>query len=309
MSAAFVDEIHQLSATEYLLLLAFLLLAMGSLLIVAFVAFRHFRFIDGTATSRIRSAAQGLVELKGLAEFIPGDQQKSPFSERRCVWYHCTIEKRKRSGKHAHWINISDEQSDSLFHLEDETGRCIIDPDQAHIIPEIDRSWYGSGIHCRNKVPQRSRRIRRGGKYRFRERLISPATELYALGEFRSFHSNPSEESVNKRVEEKIRTWKLQPQRYLAEFDLDKNNKIENEEWQLIRVKAQREVLAEISDEQQIQHVLSRPSNRREPYILSAVEEKSMVSSTRLKAYSSLVGVLVIFSVFVWCLSIRTPVW
>ncbi len=304
-----VDEIHQLTATEYLFLLAFLLAAIGGLLLVAFYAFRRFRFIDGTATSKIRSAAQGLVELKGLAEFMPGDQQVSPFSERRCVWYRCTIEKKKRSGKHNHWVNVSDQQSDSLFHLEDETGRCVIDPDNAHIIPEIDRTWYGSGLDAQFAAPQKTTRFAISGRYRFRERLISPATELYALGEFRSFHSNPSEENISSRVEEKVRTWKLQPQRYLSDFDLDADNKINKDEWGAVRAAARIEVMADINREHQVQHVLSKPKNRREPYILSAVEEQSLIARKKLKAYASLLGALAAFSVFVWCLSIRTPTW
>ena len=310
MRSAIVDEIHQLSATEYLFFLVILLAAIGGLLFVAFYAFRRFRFIDGTATSKIRSAAQGLVELKGLAEFMPGDQQISPFSKRRCVWYHCTIEKRKKSGKHSHWVNVSDELSDGLFHLEDETGRCVIDPDHAHVVPETDLTWYGGGLHAQEQVPKKKTvTINMGGKYRFRERLICPASQLYALGEFRSFHSNPSEESVNARVEDKIRTWKLQPQRYLREFDLDNNNKIDKQEWSVIRAAARTQVLAEIAEEHQVQHILSKPKNRREPYILSAVEEQSLVSRKKLKAYSALLGVLVVFAVFVWSLSIRAPSW
>ena len=309
MLSAIVDEIHQLTAIEYLFYLALLIAAIGGLLFVAFYAFRRFRFIDGTATSKIRSAAQGLVELKGLAEFMPGDQQISPFSKRRCVWYHCTIEKRKQSGKHSHWVNVFDELSDGLFHLQDDTGLCVINPDHAHVIPETDLTWYGGGLHAQDKVPKSSVRVSMGGKYRFRERLIGPASHLYALGEFRSFHSNPSEESVNARVEEKIRTWKLQPQRYLRDFDLDNNNKIDKNEWSVIRAAARDEVLGEINQEHQVQHVLSKPTNSREPYILSAVEEHSLVSRKKLKAYAALLGVVVVFAIFVWSLSVRVPSW
>ncbi len=309
MFSSVADELHQLSTTEYIILLLVLLAAMLFLLYVAFMAFRRFRMIDGTATSKIRSAAQGLVELKGLAEFMPGDLQVSPFSERRCVWYRCTIEKHKKSGKHSHWVNVSDELSDGLFHLHDETGACVINPDNAHVIPEIDRSWYGRGMEARFEAPQKSQRVNFGGKYRFRERLITPATELYALGEFKSFHSNPSEESINSRVEEKVRDWKLQPERYLRDYDLDKNNKIDKNEWSLIRADARKQVLAEITKEQQVQHVLGKPQNSREPYILSAVEEQSLVAKKKLKAYAALAGVLIAFSLLVWCLSIRTPDW
>lgn len=309
MRSKIVAEINQLSATEYLFILGLLILALVFLFYTAFKAFRRFRFVDGTATSKIRSAAQGLVELKGLAEFMPGDLQVSPFSERRCLWFHCTIEKQRKSGKHNHWVNVSDELSDSLFHLQDDTGTCVINPDHAHVIPEVDRSWYGRSMEARFQAPKQTQRINFGGKYRFRERLITPATELYALGEFKSFHPNPSEESVNARVEDKIRDWKLQPQRYLRDFDLDQNNKIDQQEWERVRAAAGKEILQQITKEQQVQHLLGKPQNSREPYILSAVEEQSLVARKKLKAYASLAGVLIAFSLLVWCLSIRTPVW
>ena len=104
------------------------------------------------------------------------------------------------------------------------------------------------------------------GSYRFRERLIRTATPIYALGWFHTVRSNPSDEFIDKQVDDLIRQWKLQPQRYLRDYDIDGNGKIQRQEWKLIRSAARREVLARINDEHREHHVMSRPQDSRQPF-------------------------------------------
>ena len=97
-----------------------------------------------SGTSRIRSASQGYVELKGRGEFMPGDEMLSPFSGNRCLWYQCTVDRKQNQGKRTSWTNISDEISDNLFHPVDDTSDFVIDPENAHVIAELNRTWYVS---------------------------------------------------------------------------------------------------------------------------------------------------------------------
>ena len=117
MFSSFENEILGMSRIDYLVMYLVMAAVLLALLYYSFHAFRRFRFMTGTATSKIRSAAQGLVELKGLGEFIQNDVIVSPFSGERCLWYHCTIDKRrsKSTGKGTSWTNISDEISEHLF--------------------------------------------------------------------------------------------------------------------------------------------------------------------------------------------------
>ncbi len=302
-------ELRQMPSTEYLALYGVAILLLGFLAYYAFAAYRRFRFMDATATSKIRSAPQGHVELKGLGEWLPDGAISSPFSNSRCVWYHCTIDKRRRSGKRTTWTNISDQRSEHLFRLVDDTGECIVDPDDAHVIPESDRTWYGNSAEAGKHGPGGGLLgVGLGfGKYRFRERLIRPATQIYALGVFRTVYSNPSGEFVSRRVEDRVKQWKLQPQRYLREFDLDRNNKIQQDEWQAVRAAARTQVLAEIAREKSEHHLLSRPLDRKHPYILSAVPEESLVLRKKLKAYLAGGTAFLIFSALVVMYSIRAP--
>ncbi|MGD8840580.1 MAG: GIDE domain-containing protein [Gammaproteobacteria bacterium] len=300
------SEILGLSNSDYTVIYAVLAAILLFLLYFAYNAFRRFRYMDGTATSKIRSAAQGHVELKGLGEFLPEDTIISPFSGRRCIWYHCTIDKKQRRGKRTTWTNISDERSDHLFRIVDDTGDCIIDPDDAYVVPETDLTWYGSSTDRRAHPPGTRRLISLGiGNYRFRERLILPATRIYALGWFRTIHSNPSDTLISKQAEDLVRQWKIQPQRYLRKFDFDANGKIQKDEWKAIRGAARGEVLAQLSKQKQQHHVLSRPTDRRQPFILSARPEEDLVDSRKFRAYAAVSAAFAIFSVLVIMYSIR----
>jgi len=302
------SELLAMSTADYLLLYAALVVVTGALLYFAFVSSRRYRFMHATATSLIRSAAQGQVELKGLAECLPDGEIRSPFSNSRCIWYHCTIEKRQRSGKRKTWTSILDECSGDLFRIVDATGECIVDPDHAHVIPETDLTWYGGDSSARLKPPRKSQWISFGtGAYRFRERLIRPATPVYALGWFRTLQRNPSTESIERQVEELVGQWKIQPERYLREFDLDQNNRIQKDEWKAVRSAARNQVLARINRENQPQHLLSQPENRRLPFILSAEAEEALVAKKQLLTYLSVAGAFLVFSNLVLFSSIRSP--
>ena len=302
------SEIVAISAGDYLAMLAVLLGLFAFLVYFCFGAFKRFRFVDGTATSKIRSAAQGHVELKGLGEWLKGDSYLSPFSNSRCIWYHCTIEKRHKSGKRTSWTNISDECSSHLFRLVDDTGWCIIDPDHAHVIPETDITWYGHNSEHRLKAPSKKQWLHLSlGNYRFRERLIRPATTLYALGQFRSLQNNPSDEYIARQVEDLVKQWKLQPQRYLAEFDFDNNGTIQKKEWKAIRVAARKQILSTANDQESEHHILAKPIDSGRPYILSATSEERLVAQKKLNAHASMVAAFVLFVSLVMLLSMRSP--
>jgi hypothetical protein len=294
--------------TDYLVLLGLLAAVFAYLVYFSYSALKRYRFVDGTATSKVRSAAQGHVELKGLGEWMPNDSIRSPFSNSRCIWYHCTIEKKKRSGKRTTWTNISDECSSHLFNLVDETGACIIDPDHAHVIPESDLTWYGHDTDYRHRPPARASwfSLQMGG-YRFRERLIRPASSLYVLGWFRTVHSSPDAGFILKQVEDLVRQWKLQPERYLREFDFDQNSKIRQAEWEVVRAAARKQVLAKINSEQGEHHVMSRSQEKSQPYIISATPEEDLVARKKLKVYSAVAAGFLVFSTLVVMFSIRAP--
>lgn len=302
------SKILGMSGIDYQVLFGVLVAGLIFFLYYGFIVSRRYRIMDGTATSKIRSAAQGYVELKGIGEFMQGDSIQSPFSGSRCIWYHCTIDRKERAAKRTTWTNISDECSSQLFRLVDDTGECIIDPDDAHVIPETDLTWYGHETEACTQASKAKRIFSLNpGNYRFRERLIRPATALYTMGWFKTIHSNVADELISKQTEDLVKQWKLQPHRYLSEFDLDQNGKIRQGEWKVVRAAARKQVLARIYRQQREHHVLSRPEHKGQPYIISAQDEEMLVAHKKVKAYASITLAFLIFSSLVTLFSIRAP--
>lgn len=90
--------------------------------------------VEDTPTSKVSSAAVGLVELAGRAEDrIPG---QSPVSRTPCTYWRVTGEY-YHEGKHGGWRLIHTAQSHDDFYLQDDTGRMLIEPEGADVdIPQ-----------------------------------------------------------------------------------------------------------------------------------------------------------------------------
>ncbi len=96
--------------------------------------------IKNTPTSKVRSAAVGLVELYGTA--VCDKELYSPISGAKCVYYAVGAEY-YRSGKHGGWVHIFDDRRSNPFYLQDETGKMLIDPAGAIIVIPLDKEYNG----------------------------------------------------------------------------------------------------------------------------------------------------------------------
>ena len=193
--------------------------------VVAFVAWllslRRLLAIGGTPTSKIASAAQGYVELVGRALPHPGGALLSRYSLLPCVWYQYTIEQRERDGK---WHQIESGRSDDSFLLDDGSGLCLIDPENAEVLPRsTEVSTKGSDWRCR-------------------ECLILPQEQVYAIGLFTTISGETADLNLERDVSELLGAWKRNKPALLARFDLDKDGQIGEKEWMLARAQARREV-------------------------------------------------------------------
>jgi hypothetical protein len=277
----------------------------GYLAYLCYISVQQFRHIHGIATSRIRSASQGYVELKGLGEWMAGDQIHAPFSQKRCLWYCSTIEKKERSRRRTTWTNISNQTSDKLFQLVDETGQCVIDPEDAHVVPECCQTWYGNSPQDTRPDSGISGRHLLGSigfaDYRFTEQLILPASQIYVLGLFKTI----ADESITQMAEALVKHWKIQPHRYLSKYDTDNNGVIQKQEWTLIRQDARNQVLAKLDQENQPLHLLSRPKELNKPVIISTLDEEQLVFSKKLKSCCSGIMAFLLIVSLVKCFNLR----
>jgi len=275
--------VEGLSSAEYHLQLLIISIMLGFIAYKTLKTYQRFRFIGDTATSRIASAAQGYVELKGLGEMIPGPAIISPFSQRRCLWYQCITEKRKRIKSHNVWVEENNDLSDNLFELQDETGNCIVNPEGAFVIPSQKPVWYGSYTQARFQGVIKSSWFNRYigfGRYRFTEKLIFVADPVYVIGLFTSTQKVISAESLKSKVEDLLKQWKAKPAYYLTRFDMDKNGKIQGQEWKRIRQYAEQL----IREQQHTQlHVMQKSQeSSNQPFVISTQSEAQMLKQKRL---------------------------
>jgi hypothetical protein len=177
--------------------------------------------IGGTPTSRIASAAQGYVELVGRARAHPGGPLLSRFALLPCIWYQYSVEQRQGDGK---WHKIESGRSDDSFLLDDGSGVCLVDPENAEVLP------------------RRTEVSTKGSDYRYTEALILPNERVYAIGEFSTIGGEVADLDLERDVGELLAAWKKNKPALLAKYDLDKDGQISEQEWMLARAQARREV-------------------------------------------------------------------
>lgn len=294
--ASLASNIQQLTPTEFWV---------GSLITASISVFcffqmtrrlRQARVIENVPTSKIRSAAQGYVELIGQTKLMDGPVIISPLTSRTCVWYSYKIEEKvmrhQGDGKwQSHWKCVEQKRSEELFLLEDETGQCVIDPDGADVIPSNKKVW-----HKRHVVPPR----------RYTEQIIREREELYAIGLFKT-----DGEIDNRRIQERVahllRQWKNDPNQLIHMYDTNRDQKLDDKEWDIARQTAENHIHRELgSQEKQRQlNIMARSPHKDQVFILSTISEHDLIKRYKRYAFGALVLFLLTGSALVWAMNVR----
>jgi hypothetical protein len=146
------------------------------------------RLLLATPTSRIRSAALGLVEVNGVAA---GPYTVfAPITGKPCFLYR-TVAWRQRTGKKQEWEKVADETLHLPFFIDDSTGQLLIEPlgadlDLRHDFrEEYDASFFS--LNLENVPPRISVFLSRHGvvpgrRLRIEESSIEPEDALFVAG-------------------------------------------------------------------------------------------------------------------------------
>ena len=145
------------------------------------------RLIVNTPTSRVRSAAMGLVELTGRPvgpSTIPAGITGAP-----CYYYRATAWEYQRSGNNSEWKRVADESLFVPFFLQDDTGRMLINAQGADMDvhrtfkEEFGDSLFGSGGMPMGTVQDFVLRYGLSGRHiRLEEYCIQPDYPIFVLG-------------------------------------------------------------------------------------------------------------------------------
>lgn len=270
--------------------------------------------MEDLPTSKIRSAAQGYVELAGTARLMPGEPIRAPLSGADCTWYAYKIEKRESSSFNGTdretWRTLKQGVSDSIFHLDDDTGRCIIDPEGAEVSASIKLRWHGQSPSPEAAPMASSSRwwsLLAIGRYRYTEQRIEPGDALYATGFFNTLGDFDHDTNSDNAVRELLAEWKRDGKTLLDRFDLDRDGQIDVREWQIARKQAKKEARRNQATRTRHPslHVLKNPGKSYQPFIISTIPQDRLILKHRLFAGLYAIGFLAVGSALVWAVNLR----
>lgn len=245
---------------------------------------RRARLIDDTPTSRVRSAAQGYVELRGRAGFA-AEALRAPLSGRPCVWWTFRID-RKRRGERSRggWETIQRGTSEQPFLLIDGVDRCLVDPRGADVYPAEKAVWYGSVPWPANVGSLGWGLDRLLCDYRYVEHRIYEHEMVGVLGEFRTV-GGVAGEDTEQRTLELLRAWKEDQARLLRRFDTNRDGVLSAAEWERARAEARRQLLdqAAAAPPQPRLNIVVRPADGS-PYLLAAIDLERLARRYRWRA-------------------------
>lgn len=272
---------------------------------------RKARLMEDTPTSRIRSAAQGYVELAGIGRLIPGPEIVSPLTSIPCLWWHYRIERKVTTGtgknRRTHWQTIASHSSTCLFELDDDTGKVVVDPDGAKVVAvETDR-WYGHSP--RWSGPPKTGVFRSmTGNHRFTEERLGRNKPIYGLGWFKTVGGAGDDFDSNEEMRQKLAAWKQDRAALLERFDADGDGDINMDEWDAARVAAEKEVR-----EEQLERALKPgvnvfclpPKHHESLFLLSAVPQEKLISRYRKGAAVCIALFIIGGAVAAWLIGAR----
>jgi hypothetical protein len=152
------------------------------------------RLIENTPSSKIRSAAMGLVEVSGLAS---GPYTiTAPITGLPCYLHRSLAWEMRQQGKNSQWVKVADETLHVPFFLDDNTGRVLIDPQGAEMdihrdfCEEFNHSFFSTAETPANVAGFLLRYgVNSGHRIKVEEYCIKPKNALFVLGTLAENHS------------------------------------------------------------------------------------------------------------------------
>lgn len=247
---------------------------------------KHSRTIADVPTSKVHSAAQGYVELRGRQ--FPGRELplSAPLTDRECTWWHYWINKKTDDD----WKTVARQTSSHLIRLEDDTGEVLVDPRGAEVHPAVTTVWYGNRRRPDTDPdsggdPARSR-------YSYHEQIMRPGEPLYAIGHFETSGGGLDPSEQHRRVVELLREWKEDPDELVERFDADADGSVDLQEWERARAEAERVIERQVAKgaaQSPVNLLLPPPDGR--PFVLSLHPQEELEGHFRRDA----IGALVLF--------------
>ena len=214
--------------------------------------FRRFLGLQEIPVSTIAAAAQGYIELMGETHSLLA--MKSPIHGVDCVWYRLWIYVCNDSGI---WQLEKYTSSQNIFGLHDQTGYCEVNPAGAEVIAA-------------------KRLTQHNNNHRYIEDVLPVGEDVYVLGELNSLNQQPSEANLWREANQLAVTWKQNPARLKARFDLNIDGIVDMQEWEYARREAYQEVSRQYDPRMNDKHIISKPKQSNRLYLISGVSPHTL---------------------------------
>jgi E3 Ubiquitin ligase len=282
------------------------------------------RIIADTPASRIRSAAQGYVELSGRGILPPDSHNRGPLTGLPCTWWRYKIEDRGSRSRGVgprlwsvsnildpsswSWSSEDNGTSTERFILDDGTGQCLVDPSGAEVIPSATTVWYGAEAWPQERIPGGGGvlgwlldRIPTG-RYRYTEHRLQIGEHVCALGAFRS-GGGVSVDDPDAAVTDLLHQWKQDQAALMKRFDTNHDGVLSAAEWEQARSAARKQIMdARAADTRTPSlNVLSEPMDGR-CFLLAASEGGSLARRFRHRALAGVGGFVASAAALTWML-------
>ena len=163
--------------------------------------FKKKRLFEDIPTSKMRSIAMGLVELKGKIK-IAKEKLTDPFDEKDCVYWSVKIEEYVKKGKRGSWVTRHQLTKRVEFLLSDGTGNVLINSQKADMTNIKRDSEIQTATPFSEELPDHIKKycdkykVKYKGwfglkkKLRCRATYLEPGDQLYVLGSARPLNDD-----------------------------------------------------------------------------------------------------------------------
>jgi hypothetical protein len=256
-------------------------------------------------TSKARSVAMGLVELKGKARRAGEEPFLSPVRNLSCVWYRTLVERHSAEGRRTYRL-LHQQEAGTPFYLEDDTGRVMVKPDGAEIAGILVCDIIiGEGMDLpddikhfcdMNAIPWRF--LAMGNNITIKEWVVLTDVETYVLGE--AVNLSDEAEGRRRRISALLRSWLKDPARK-ADIDKNRDGIIQPEEWDAAREEAGTQVLMEASQSapEETRVVIRKP--RYQYFLIASGGEEEALRTQGHPALHMIAG-MILLGLGVWLL-------
>lgn len=237
--------------------------AIAAALIFALFNYARLLKITEAPTSTIAAAAQGYIELHGVA--YTEKPLKTPYHNIPCVWFRAYAYANRVDPETKEYDKglLSFTESKETFQLKDDSGVCDVNPQGAEVI----------FVEKRTQIKN---------DHRYVEEYLPTNRSLYLLGHLDTLHHYNTSKAIEKDTADLLVSWKKNPSKLLSRFDRDYSGQIDMQEWELARMQARQEVEARhamLAHNQKV--TLAKPQNGQ-LFLISALSPQALRQQYRL---------------------------